>query len=54
MHNESYKYEGASRARREVIIRTTEINGNNFIFNFRLANLDLDFKIRVSEFSVEH
>ena len=35
---------GASHAMHRVVIRTTEINGDNFIFYFRLGNLVLILK----------
>lgn len=35
------------------MIWTTEINPNNFIFNIRLGNLDLDFEIRISDFAIK-
>ena len=35
---------GASHAMHSVVIRTTETNGDNFIFYFRLGNLVLILK----------
>ena len=35
---------GASHTMYRVVIRTTEINGDNFIFYFRLGNLVLILK----------
>ena len=46
---ERHASHGASLARHKAIIRTTEINRNNFIFNFQLGNLDFDLEIRISE-----
>ena len=37
---------GASHAMHRVVIRTTEINGDNFIFYFRLGNLVVILKFR--------
>ena len=52
-HAASHASHGGRHARHKVIVRTIEINRNNFILNFRLGNLDLDFEIRIADFAIK-